>query len=245
MNLTASGVEQRVAKARVMEEPLKRISYLLITAAVLGSLSCRWTPPQTAVRIGDDSIAVAELDCPDRLSPESRPCRDLTRAKMRRLLFDHMLERAVESSGVALSPEEQGEIEHVIERLAPMREQYAQVMKCHATAALAKLGQSVEPLPDCTVDDAQAEQLAENLSTEELEDLLDENLTKKMADGQRTNLRSELLLRKVRRSLEEQGREEAGFWQEIYDSIDPIFYDVDLRMGPAEVMTGDPTAWRG
>ena len=214
-----------------------------MTLLVLGSMSCRWTPPETAVRIGDESIPIGELECPDLLPENSDQCRELSRMKMRRILFDRMLDRAAELTGARLSPQDEDQVEGLIERIGPMHERYETAMDCHAMAALARLGEDVQPDPDCRVDPSQVDQLVASLSRRELNEIIEEDIQAELEARQRVNLRAELLLRRVRADLQDEGRDEEEFWREVYESIDPVFYDADLRMGPAEVITGNPLGW--
>lgn len=218
---------------------------LLLTALVLSSLGCEWTPPATAVRMGGDAIPYADLACPDRIDASSQQCLELSRLKMRRILFDRMLEQAAATSDIHLTPNDERQIEGLLARIAPSRERYAEMMRCHAMAALQQKGEEIESDPECAVDPEQVSRLSSSLSARELRELADASLLGDVAAAQEANLRAELLLRKVRNVLQETDRSEPEFWRETYHSLDPVFYDANLQMGPAEVITGDSAGWSG
>lgn len=194
--------------------------------------------------IAGEAIPRSELACPDLLPAASDQCRDLERMKTRRLIFDRMLDRALTVSGVTVGGETEQQIESLASRMAPSFERHAEIMRCHAIAALESLGEPVESDPGCEVDQQQVEQLAGNLSRRELRELVEDDLVAKMNEAQRLNLRAEATLGLIREHLGETGRDEAEFWTEVYESLDPTFYDARLAMGPAEVVTGSPTGWR-
>lgn len=209
-------------------------------------LSCSWQPPEPAMRIAGEAIPRSELACPDRLPDDSEQCHELERLKTRRLLFDRMLDRAVASGGVDVAPDTQRQIEELASRMEPSFQQHALIMRCHAIAALQLRGEPVEGDPACmVVDDRQVRQLADSLSRAELRELVEEDLVAKMIEAQKANLRAEVRFGLIQEHLRSAERDEEDFWTEIYESLEPRFYDARLQMGPAEVITGDSSGWRG
>ncbi len=224
---------------------MKQILLLIASLTAALSFSCNWTPPEPALEIAGESILHSELSCPDRLSESTDQCREMERLKTRRLIFDRMLDKGLIVSGAELGEGVETQIESLTGRMLPSFERHALVMKCHAIAALESLGEPVEPDIACVqVDPRQVDQLVGALSRRELRELVEDDLVAKMSDAQQVNLRAEATLGTIRARLRETGKDEAEFWTEVYDSLDPVFYDVRLQMGPSEVITGAPDGWR-
>lgn len=194
--------------------------------------------------IAGEAIPRSELSCPDRLPDASERCHELERLKTRRLIFDRMLEKAVALSGVNVGEQAQQQIDTLASRMEPSFQQRALVMRCHAIAALQLRGEPVESDQECMiVDDRQVRQLADNLSRAELRELIEDDRVAKMTEAQKANLRAEVRFGMIRDHLRSTDRDEEQFWTEIYESLEPRFYDARLQMGPAEVITGDPAGW--
>lgn len=190
-----------------------------------------------------EPVPWSELKCPDRLPRSSEQCAELLRLQTRRILFDAMLERAAaRATGDGLGALDR-QVDEFVRRMAPTRERYAMVMRCHAQAALRELGEAVPSDPDCSVDPGQVSQLARSLSRRELRELTDQDIGAEIEAGQVANLRAELALAKIRQYLQSGDRTEASFWQEVYREVGPVFYDAGLYMNASEVITGDPRAW--
>lgn len=224
---------------------LKQTVLLIASLAASLALSCNWVPPEPAMVIAGEPVPRSELSCPDRLPDSADQCREIERLKTRRVIFDHMLDKGLAASGATVGAQVDEQIDSLIARMAPSFEQHAVIMRCHAIAALESLGEPIEVDPSCLfVDPRQVDQLVASLSRRELRELVEDDLVAKMNEAQRTNLRAEATLGSIRDRLQQTGRDEAEFWSEVYDSLDPLFYDARLEMGPAEVITGNPAGWR-
>ena len=224
---------------------LKQTILMMLSFVAALVTSCSWQPPEPAMVIAGEEIPWAELSCPDRLSESSEQCREIERLKTRRLIFDRMLDQAITESGVVVGDDVSRQVDSLASRMEPSFRRHAEIMRCHAIAALQAMGDPVDDDPGCApVDQGQVDQLVGNLSRRELRELVEDDLVAKMSAAQKTNLRAEATLGLVRDHLEGTGRDEEEFWSEIYDSLDPLFFDARLAMGPAEVITGNPAGWR-